>query len=317
MERAGVDLTITIPTFNRGPILPRTLNSIKEAIDHAPMLQCNIVISDNGSTDNTEGIVSEWANDHPETAVAYTCTEPNSGYDRNFINALEQSQGEYVWMMGDDDLLKKQALKRVAPYILYGSGHYSLINSNSSRFNQEGLTPIDRVLVPRKQSRYYQNPDHFFFDPTNGFWPFLGTYATTLCTLVLHRERALKHVQDADIEAHLGCFMIQNHIIAKMLTDHPQVAWVSKPLVGYGVFLGRPISEAAKAAGRKFNEDLLDHLLGLGYSPEGIQFMRKTQRPIGENLFNVNMPSRPPYLGNKIKWALTSKSWYRKHILGC
>lgn len=312
------DITIAIPTFNRGPILERTLTSIYAAMFHpqATGLRCEILISDNCSTDSTQAEVEKYGSNHPDINLRYHRQKENLGFDRNYIDALRRSRGRYVMTMGDDDILDPVAFFDLQP-LLTEKQHYSLIHYNGTRFNQKekGLTIVDDLLVRMKESRQYNDRDHFFFDPISGYWRFMGTNTTTICTLVLNREEALKVAEKEEVQEHIGSFIIQCHLIGEMLTNHPRVAWVQKPLVHYGISLGSPPSQLAREGGYQFNEKVLNHLLNLGYSSEGVRFMREVQGPDQENLYNVNLASRHRDLVEELTWLATSQAWYRKNIL--
>lgn len=100
-------LSICIPTFNRAAFIGATLDSIISQTTS----ECEIVISDNASTDNTEQVVAEYARRFDN--LRYVRQDTNNGLDRNFNCAVELARGEYCWLMTDDDLLKPGAVARV------------------------------------------------------------------------------------------------------------------------------------------------------------------------------------------------------------
>ena len=106
-------LSICIPTLNRGGFIGQTLASIvgqwQEGVE--------VVIVDGGSTDDTAQVVSSYQREHP--AIRYvrrgasTKGPSNEGFDRDCDHAVELADGEYCWLMTDDDLLMPGAIARV------------------------------------------------------------------------------------------------------------------------------------------------------------------------------------------------------------
>jgi glycosyltransferase involved in cell wall biosynthesis len=108
-------LNIGIPTCNRARFLENLLNNIlPQAVKTEG--EVKICISDNGSTDNTEQIVAKFRDKFPGL-VNYNKNPKNLGFDRNILKVMEMSQGEFVWLLGDDDLTADGALEEVINFI--------------------------------------------------------------------------------------------------------------------------------------------------------------------------------------------------------
>jgi hypothetical protein len=106
-------LTIAIPTYNRAKLLDKQLAWLANAIKGFES-ECEILVSDNCSTDNTQEIIKKWqlqlnnirfrTNKHPE----------NLGVMKNIMHCLSSAETEYVWTIGDDDPIQDRAI----PYII-------------------------------------------------------------------------------------------------------------------------------------------------------------------------------------------------------
>jgi len=100
-------LSICIATFNRVAFLKETLEHLMAQVTSA----CEIVVSDNASTDDTAAVMAELAKRC--AAVRYVRQPTNVGLDRNFDHAVEHARGEYCWLFSDDDLPRPGAVARV------------------------------------------------------------------------------------------------------------------------------------------------------------------------------------------------------------
>ncbi len=104
-----MNLSICIPTFNRAAHLQNCLNSIianrPESYDGF-----QLCVSDNGSDDDTEKVVREA---QKKIKIKYQKNEKNVGIPRNFLKVVNMADGEFVWLLGDDDLLAPNALEEL------------------------------------------------------------------------------------------------------------------------------------------------------------------------------------------------------------
>jgi glycosyltransferase involved in cell wall biosynthesis len=110
-----VKISICIPTYNRAVHLQNCLHSINIAAESLNKnAEIEVCISNNGSTDNTEWVVKNF---HLILPLKYHHNATNIGIPRNFINVVEMASGEFIWLVGDDDLLVPDALVRLSKLI--------------------------------------------------------------------------------------------------------------------------------------------------------------------------------------------------------
>ena len=102
-------LSICIPTFNRKNKLINCVNSIYLASLNSK-LDFEVCISDNGSSYDIYDLIKQFEN---KLKLKINKNESNIGYMPNLLKVISISRGDFVWAMGDDDLLMPQALKRV------------------------------------------------------------------------------------------------------------------------------------------------------------------------------------------------------------
>jgi len=147
-------LSLCIATYNRSAFLGAMLESIIGQVTN----ECEIVVSDNASTDDTAEVVATFARRFDR--VRYFRQDENKGIDRNFDRAVEISSGEYCWLLPDDDVIKPDAVATILDALRQG---WSLITLNVefmdftlSRVIQRGVTfQSDRVYEPEEMDRLY------------------------------------------------------------------------------------------------------------------------------------------------------------------
>ena len=92
-------LGITIITYNRAPLLKRTLTTILS--DDSPVRDCYIIVQSNNSSDETSEVVKTLQSMHPN--LSYRENPYNIGLSGNICKAMELADKEYHWILCDDD----------------------------------------------------------------------------------------------------------------------------------------------------------------------------------------------------------------------
>jgi glycosyltransferase involved in cell wall biosynthesis len=105
-------LTIAIPTFNRAESLDKQLGWIAQAIKGFED-DCEILVSDNCSTDNTHDVVKKWQSILHNITFKYNKNQENLGVLKNVAYCLNGATTKYVWAIGDDDPIQSRAVTYV------------------------------------------------------------------------------------------------------------------------------------------------------------------------------------------------------------
>jgi len=95
-------LSIAIPTYNRASILDGSLRKLLPQInEHKSDIE--FIVSDNASEDNTQEVINTYKEKYSEVDfITYLQTE-NTGYFGNFLKCRELSNGEYFWLLSDNE----------------------------------------------------------------------------------------------------------------------------------------------------------------------------------------------------------------------
>jgi len=140
--------SVVIPTYNRAGFIKDTVRSVFDQ----SFKDVEILIIDDGSTDQTEDVVKTLAKDSPEIRYFKTQNQER-GAARNY--GLKQAKGKYVVFLDSDDKLKNEALLTLEKAIIsnqypeYIAGKFELISSKGQRIN----TSISKVKEGIKSYR--------------------------------------------------------------------------------------------------------------------------------------------------------------------
>ena len=152
---AGLRLSICIGTYNRAKFIGETLDSMVMQLEPG----VEIVIMDNASSDNTTEVVTQYLLRHPE--IRYFRKQENTGFDRNYDEAVKYAKGEYCWLMSDDDLLNNGAIANVLSVL---GGGEDLIVVNSEVRNADLSVELENKLMKLDSDQLYheEDRDNFF-----------------------------------------------------------------------------------------------------------------------------------------------------------
>jgi len=98
-----VNVSVIIATRNRAPKLRSCLDSIATAFANAAPLAAEIVIVDNGSTDNSREIIAAWAS--ANGVRVKLLSEPRPGKGRVLNCAFKAAEGAVLALLDDDCLM--------------------------------------------------------------------------------------------------------------------------------------------------------------------------------------------------------------------
>lgn len=101
-------LSICIPTYNRLRYLRELLGCLLPQLDDLPVGTVSLFVRSNSSTDGT----NEYCRAINRSYFAFDVNERNIGGDRNIFTCCREADGEWVWLLGDDELLEPNGVRR-------------------------------------------------------------------------------------------------------------------------------------------------------------------------------------------------------------
>lgn len=199
-------LSICIPTYNRSKYLFRLLDSLVHEISDNS-LPVNIKITNNASTDDTESVCDEFLDKYKFISVIHQ--SENYGADFNIATAFSLSNGNYTWVIGDDDYVRQGAITAIINLITTNS-YPDLIYLRSESTTEK--IP-GRVTEPLLFDVYH---DPYLFSKT------VGVMFTFISAMVIKRNAKFNH-EPVLYKYDKSCLI--------------QLSWVLSPLVENGSFV--------------------------------------------------------------------------------
>ncbi len=236
-------LTIAIPTFNRSASLSALLTVLAPQLAGHPEVE--LLISDNGSPDDTEAVMRGFIAEGLK--VRYIRQSENIGSDRNFVACFENARGVFFWLCGDDDIILPGTLDRILPH-LAGEKPLDLLYATSYGFRED--------WVAERQEDRFRRRFHTFTDPLE-FAKVVNVMFTFISAMVVNRGRLLELPHEAPA-ALLNTNLVQLGWCLPLLLNHRRSVVLWDRAVA-----GRQGNAGGYAIGKVFGQGLKDTLARL------------------------------------------------------
>ncbi len=96
-------LTIAIPTYNRAEKLNSQLEWAVHSIENH-WGDCELIVSDNASPDATQEVCNKWFQ-QSGNRLRIIRQSSNIGLIQNVLFCIQEAQGDFVWIVSDDDII--------------------------------------------------------------------------------------------------------------------------------------------------------------------------------------------------------------------
>lgn len=211
-----------IPTRNRAGFITKCLDSIVAQTRD----DLEIVVVDGASTDNTKEIVESYRGQF--SRLRYVCRDECVGVDRDILLAVELAQGEYCWLMSDDDRLEPDALDYVRE-VLREHGSLTGISVNINAYDRNLEYKIRAVPSISGDSL---KVDHLFIDREQCF-SMLGVHFGFLSGQIVKRRKWELAIRGHSLDEFCNAWLLV-YVIGRMLEcDSPRWLYIHKRLVAY------------------------------------------------------------------------------------
>ena len=171
-------LSLCIPIYNRLPYLERQLGRMLEDKDLFEK-QIQLIISDNCSTDDLRSCCEKYQ--QLGLRLHYHRQEKNIGPDGNFDWCFHHADGQYVWLLGSDDIPVAGMLSELIEVL--SASDYGLVHLSISRQSQK--------------LRAYHNDETFLAD--------INVWITFISSNIIKTAS----VGNYDLSSYVGSYMIQ------------------------------------------------------------------------------------------------------------
>ncbi|OUV61475.1 MAG: hypothetical protein CBC88_00395 [Candidatus Pelagibacter sp. TMED128] len=156
-------ISICIPTYNRSQSLLNCLNSLSLQTNH----DFEVCISDNCSNDDIESFIEPYKK---KLKIKFSKNTENLGAALNFLKVASMAENEFVWFIGDDDLLMPNAVEDITNLINKNRDcDFFWVNSNhlNSDYLKKFEYPFNTKNLPKNMetlSRLKNDEKLKFFD---------------------------------------------------------------------------------------------------------------------------------------------------------
>jgi FkbM family methyltransferase len=221
-------LSICISTYNRAKWLAVSLATLMGWTElYRDIVE--VLVCDNTSTDNTSKVAQTYAN---KKNFRYHCNPANVGMLGNLKVTANLARGKYIWILGDDDLVKEGAVEAV----LAGIRRYPDVSLVYLNYAYTRIAEADKV----------GDVDNFLHDSTPIVTPTPDQYApikdlavnsenffTAIYCLVFRRDHAVKaysqNTAGRPFSTLLTCIPTSYYVCHNMFEE--MGLWIGQPSV--------------------------------------------------------------------------------------
>jgi glycosyltransferase involved in cell wall biosynthesis len=111
-KKYEITISIIIPTYNYADLLPRAVTSVVQQLEE----QHELLIIDDGSTDNTANVIEQLKSDSKSKLRSFYKKNGGAASARNV--GIKESRGEYLIFLDADDELAPLALQHLEQHII-------------------------------------------------------------------------------------------------------------------------------------------------------------------------------------------------------
>lgn len=208
----GPRFTVIIPAYNAEAYLPDTIRSIlAQTYD-----DWELVVVNDGSTDATGDIAARFAEQEPRIRVL---TQPNGGCSSASNTAWRAARGEYICILGADDLYLPAYLETQSRFMDANPG-FDIYTCNGVKFYPDGAT------IPYFTDLRHQSVTEFVLDDFLESNPIFGAavFRRSMIERLGGYREDLRNAEDYDFWIRAvasGARVLHNPVVLAHYRKHP------------------------------------------------------------------------------------------------
>ncbi len=147
-------VTVGVASFNNAAYLRETLDSIR--LQTYPNLE--VIVVDDASRDESAAVAEAWLAEHPAVRGRLIRHVTNLGVCRVCNDIVQQGQGEFISIIGSDDVFLPDKLAVQVPLLQAASAHVGVLFSPIERMDAAGQPlPPPADLAPPHEGQVHEH----------------------------------------------------------------------------------------------------------------------------------------------------------------
>lgn len=152
-DEQNVKISVIMGIYN----CAETLSEAIESILHQTYKNWELIMCDDGSTDNTVDIAMSYVKRFPEK-IFLLRNDRNIGLNATLNKCLAVSRGEYIARMDGDDISKSERFEKEID-VLLKNPHLSIVSSNMEFFDENGVWgKTNKIEYPKNEDFLLKTP---------------------------------------------------------------------------------------------------------------------------------------------------------------
>ena len=219
-------LSVCISTYNRAAWLSLSLKNLQRLLP-TPLPEVEILVCDNTSTDSTPDVVQPFLG---RADFRYVRNDENVGMLGNLRVTANHARGQYVWILGDDDLLKQGSIERVLD-ALRRNPRVALVYLNYAYTREERAERVVDLVRFLEESTPIVEPSDDIVGTVRDVCTCSENFFTAIYCLVFRRDHAIRaysqNTSGRPFSTMLTCIPTTHYVLNFMMNE--SAYWVGIP----------------------------------------------------------------------------------------
>jgi glycosyltransferase involved in cell wall biosynthesis len=219
-------LSICITTFNRAEWLSLNLKNLARLLPN-PCAEIEIVVCDNTSSDHTPDVVQPYLQ---RSDFRYYRNPINVGMLGNLRVTAHHARGQYIWILGDDDLVKPGSIEKVLQ-VIQAHPSIALVYLNYAYTRQDDATAVTDLDKFLNEATPISPPVSDILGSVSQISTESENFFTAIYCLVFRRDHALRaytqNIEGRPFSTLLTCIPTTYYTLNFMMNE--TAYWVGEP----------------------------------------------------------------------------------------